>query len=486
MLVRGAEIEGQIADLRIEGGCIAAIAPGLGARPGEPELDAAGGALLPGLHDHHLHFLSLAAAAVSVRCGPPEVDSRAALARALEAHVRETPPGEWIRGTGYFESVAGPLDREQLDALVPDHPLRIQHRSGVYWFLNSKACKALGLDDPAAPVPSGAERDAAGRVSGRLFRLDDWIREQLGDRPRAATHALAPLSRRLAGYGVTGFTDATPTNEASAAAIFRRAQAAGELLQNVMLMGDLTLSFPPAEEAADCPRLLEGPHKIMLDDAQLPDLSGIVERIRAAHQQRRAAAIHTVTRGEIFFALAALREAGIRDGDRLEHASVSPPEAVRAAQALGLRIVTQPNFVRERGDAYLEDVDAEDQPNLYRLRHWQTRGVPLAGGTDAPFGDPDPWRAIQAATERRALSGRLIGPEEALSPEDAVGLFLSPLPDPGGPPRRVVVGAPADLCLLRVPWRTARERLEAADVRATLIRGRRAWPAEGDPESRTG
>ena len=477
MLVRRAEIHGQLADLRIEEARISTIAPRLEAKRGERELDAAGGALLPGLYDHHLHFLSLAAAAASVRCGPPEVESRADLARALETHARTTPPGEWIRGAGYFESVAGPLDRDQLDALCPDHPVRIQHRSGVFWFLNSKACAALGLDDPARPLPSGAERDETGRANGRLFRLDEWLREQLNPRAGSSAESLAPLSRRLAGYGVTGFTDATPSNEAEVAAFFRRAQTSGNLLQHVMLMGDLSLALPRTQSAAEAPDLSAGPHKIMLDDAELPDLGAIVTRILAAHAQRRAAAIHTVTRGEIFFALAALREAGVRDGDRLEHASVSPPEAVLAAQQLGLRIVTQPNFVLERGDAYFEQVDAIDQPSLYRLRHWRERGVLLAGGTDAPFGDPDPWQAIRAATRRRTRSGRSLGADEALSPEEALGLFLSPLQDPGGPARRVEMGAPADLCLLSVPWQEARERLEATDVRATLIRGQLVWEA---------
>ncbi|WP_229758442.1 hypothetical protein [Peterkaempfera bronchialis] len=57
-------------------------------------------------------------------------------------------PGTWVRGVGYHESVAGPLDRDRLDALVAHRPVRVQHRSGALWILNSAGAALLGLDDP--------------------------------------------------------------------------------------------------------------------------------------------------------------------------------------------------------------------------------------------------------------------------------------------------------------------------------------------------
>ena len=120
-------------------------------------------------------------------------------------------------------------------------------------------------------------------------------------------------------------------------------------------------------------------------------------------------------------------------------------------------MVTQPHFLAERGDDYLRDVEAGDLPWLYRARGWLEAGVRLAGGSDAPFGAPDPWRAIRAAVARPHARRRAARPSERLAPERALALFLAPLDDPGGPPRRVAVGAPADLCLLDRPWRDARE-----------------------------
>ena len=85
----------------------------------------------------------------------------------------------------------------------------------------------------------------------------------------------------------------------------------------------------------------------------------------------------------------------------VEHAAVAPPDVASRLAKLSLTVVTQPNFVRERGDAYLADVEPRDRPWLYRGRGLLEASVPLGGGTDAPFGDPDPWAAMRAAVDRR-------------------------------------------------------------------------------------
>ena len=74
MLIRRASIGGGgCVDIRCGGGRIEAMAGRLAPLRGEPLLDAAGGAVLPGLHDHHIHLYAAAAARASVSCGPPEV-----------------------------------------------------------------------------------------------------------------------------------------------------------------------------------------------------------------------------------------------------------------------------------------------------------------------------------------------------------------------------------------------------------------------------
>ena len=228
--------------VRIAGGRIAEIGPALERRRGEPRLDAAGGALLPGLHDHHIHLLALAAAPSSVRCGPPEVRTRAELARALRRRGRAAG---WLRGVGYHESVAGALDRRGLDALAPGGALRIQHRSGALWILNSAGVERLGLDR-GADAP-GVERDAAGRATGRLFRVDAWLRARLG---AADPPDLAPVGARSRAFGVTGVTDATAGNDAAELALLEAAARTGALPQRLLVMGALALPAPRSPRVA--------------------------------------------------------------------------------------------------------------------------------------------------------------------------------------------------------------------------------------------
>ena len=134
LLIRNVEIEGSRGlDVFCHDGKIRDIGQDLFRRDAVT-VDAEGGVLLPGLHDHHMHLFALAAARRSVRCGPPEVVDDETLTSVLR-NATDSADG-WIRGVGYHESVAGMLDRHVLDAMVSERPIRIQHRSGKMWFMN--------------------------------------------------------------------------------------------------------------------------------------------------------------------------------------------------------------------------------------------------------------------------------------------------------------------------------------------------------------
>jgi predicted amidohydrolase YtcJ len=468
--IANAEVDGRPGlDVRVEDGRITALAPRLDRRPHETVIDAGGGAVLPGLHDHHIHLFALAAAAASVACGPPDVVDADALRVRLraQAQARAAAPDAWIRGIGYHESVAGELERGRLDAMLADRPVRIQHRSGMLWMLNAAAIDRLGLDGDG-PTPPGVERDRHGRVTGRLWRLDEWLRDRLGT---ARPPDFKPVGTRLARCGVTGVTDATPGNGAAELRVLAAAADTGALPQRLLVMGSAALP------AITHPYVARGAVKIMLDDHALPALAALRDEMAAAHAAARAVAVHCVTRAALVLAATALREAGARAGDRIEHAALAPPELLALLAALPVTVVTQPGFVRERGDAYLRDVAADERRWLYRCRGVLDAGIPLGGGSDAPFGDPNPWHAMQAAVERRTAGGALLGGDERLTPEQALALFTARAAAPGAVPRAVAPGAPADLCVLERRWADARRALDGVRVRATVVAGRVVWDA---------
>jgi predicted amidohydrolase YtcJ len=401
VLIRGTEA----GDVRVVDGVIAAIGA-LEREPGEEVVDAAGGALLPGLWDHHVHLRALAAARASV-------------------DVSALGPGEgWLRATGYHESMGGPLDRWVLDRLVGDRPVRVQHRSGELWVLSSAACRAVGLDDAH---------------DGRLWRADDWLRERVPPVPLD----LAAVGQEALAWGVVGFTDTTPG---------RTAEDVDDLLalpQRLHLMVPPDVALPPHR------RVAAGHRKVLLDDLTLPT----VDELRALiSESPQGIAVHCVTRVQLLTFLAA----GPRPGDRVEHGAVIPEELVPDLAGLGVVVVTQPNFVAERGEQYRTDVDPDDLPSLYRCGSLLRAGVAVAAGTDAPFGRPDPWAAMRAAVSRD------LNPDERVEPRQALELFLG-RPDAPVVRRRVAVGEPADLVLLHVPLATQLRELDPANVRQAWI-----------------
>lgn len=461
LVLREVVVDGRLVDVRASGGAIVEIDRRLDARPGDDEIAGRRGALIPGLHDHHVHLVALAAAERSPFVGPPVVNDEDQMAFALRQAHDALGHGEWLRAIGYHESVAGPLDRWRLDALIPDRPVRVQHRTGGAWVLNSRGLALVDVD--SAGDRSGVERDGDGRPTGRLLGLDRWLRARLPPHPPPD---LAAVGRRLARYGVVGVTDTTPAVSLDDLAPIAAAVRDGTLPQHVVVTGS------PRLAGADVPSCLtRGPVKIVIDEYARPPLDGLVQWMATARRADLPVAVHCVTRAGLSLALDAWDEIGVRPGDRIEHGSVVPPDLRAVVAAKGLTIVTQPGFVQERGDRYLASVDPEDLPHLYPCRALIEAGIPVGGSTDAPYGHPDPWRAIATAIERRTSSGAPLGVREAVAPERALALFLATPDHPGGAPRRVEVGAPADLCLLDAPLSQVLEDPSSTHVAATVIGG---------------
>jgi predicted amidohydrolase YtcJ len=431
LIQRATTLDGVVVDLRV-GAHIDDVADTLAPRRGEDVFDAAGGTVLPGLHDHHVHLHSAAAAETSVRVGPPQVRDPAALAGVLA----DAEAGEdgWIRAVGYHDSVAGPLDRAVLDAMVPTVPLRVQHRSGVLWILNSAGLARVGL---------------AGHPDGRLRGADAWSNAL----SRNATN-LAGLTGRLSRYGVTGITDATPDLDVGDVVRLAELHRHGELRQHVHCLA---------------------PGKRILHDDDL-NLEHLAEWIADRHRYGGPVAIHCVTAAQLLVTIAALRQAGTHPRDRIEHAAVVPSDCLTDLAELAVTVITQPNFVAERGDQYLDEVPAAEHDQLWRVASLLRAEVPVALSTDMPFGRPDPWAAMRAAVHRTTPSGAVLGAEERISARTALTMFFG-CPDQPTRARTLEPGEPGDLCVLSVPPETALADLDAGMVAATVIGGEIAYAA---------
>jgi predicted amidohydrolase YtcJ len=409
-------------------------------QPSDQLIDGKGWVLLPGLHDHHLHLLALAARYASVDLGGvlllDDIRDRLALA----------PPGPMVRAVDYDERAAGLPDASLLDRWCSSRPLRLADRTGALWVLNSAAMDMIKHLD----LPKGAERDPTGRPNGRFWREDRWLGEKL---PRVPLD-LYGLGRRLASFGLCALTDAGAHNGPAEAEIL-----AGSLPQSLTLMGSEALQPGHGYQL--------GPLKLLLDERELPDFDATVKRIAAAHEVGRNAAAHCVTESELAFYLAALDAAGgASPGDRIEHGGMIPQPFIAEISRMGLTVVTNPSFIHDRGDRYRDTLASESWRDLYRAKSLQRVGIPLLAGSDAPYASVDPWLAMRTARDRLTSAGFAIGKEESLPPLEALRLYTD-----GDLENR----SAANFILCEGDLAGVLTDLDAARVRLTVIGGEPAY-----------
>ena len=126
-------------------------------------------------------------------------------------------------------------------------------------------------------------------------------------------------------------------------------------------------------------------------------------------------------------------------GDRIEHGAVIPVELIPTLRASA---ASSSSRNPPSSPSAATSTAPTSTPTTCRTCGGVVRcspaGVGVAAGTDAPFGDPNPWRAVAAARDRTTPSGAVLGPDERIPAARALDLFLTPARRPGRPaaPRR--------------------------------------------------
>lgn len=425
-------------DVAIDAGVIRAV--GRDIQQTEIEIDGKGDLLLPGLHDHHLHILALAARnhSVNLRGLIREEDVRAVLGSA--------PGGPWVRAVDYDERAAGIPDRHRLDLWIADRPLRLADRTGALRVLNSAALEAIKDRD----WPEGAELDISGEPTGRFWREDQWLANALPSAPPE----LAALGADLAAMGLTSLTDAGAANGPAEAALLVRA-----LPQRLVMMGSEKLKAGEGYEL--------GPLKLLIDERAPPEPDALASRISWARNAGRPVAAHCVTEGELALFLAALQiGGGALPGDRIEHGGMIPAGLIPIIAEGKLTVVTNPSFIHARGERYRETIVPAQRDELYPAASLAKAAIALRGGSDAPYGRVDPWLGMRTARSRLTEQGNILSPHERLNAIAALRLYCS---------GKIAVGRQADLILCTGTMQDVLNDLSADRVRLTLIGGEPAF-----------
>lgn len=433
LVIRRARVGGEVVDCRVAEGVVTHLAQDLPTRPGEAAVDAAGGAVLPGLHDHHVHALAAAAAACSLDL---EGGALPPAGTPSEGHG-------WVRVVGLGDDDA---TVEHLDGVWPDRPVRVQHRSGALWILNGAAIELLG--DVLEPDE---------RRTGRVWRGDARLtRAMMRLDPRDVSEGLRAWGAELADWGVTGFSDATPGLSADSLQLIR-----ARVPQDVVSLGTEDDGLPV---------------KIVAPDHEHDVWDGLLGAVRSARALDRPVAVHAVSATALAVVLAVLDEVGVVDGDRIEHAAECDDATADRLAELGLTVVTQPTIAARRAQTLGAEYSPDDRRWWWRVRGLRDRGVRVALSSDAPYGDVDPWATVRIAAGGLPGAGTSWWDDQTIPARMALESFLTSPRDPAGAPRTVRVGARADLCVLDAPLEDVLDRVVAGDrgspVTLTLIGGR--------------
>jgi hypothetical protein len=400
---------------------------------GARRVDLAGGCVLPGFVDAHVHFPSWALARRELRL----FDCRS-LDEALErVRAATVPPGGWLRGRGWRDELWSERPtRQALDAVAPGVRVALRAHDGHSLWLSSAALAAAEHD---LKVPGGVvETDDSGDPTGILREESAWRfydthaaagRAETLDAMRAALPAAAAA-------GVTGVHD--KDGGRGAPALFAALRDAGELTLRVwqslpaewLARGDIAPQL-------DDPWLRVGYVKAFMDGtlgsrtARLLDGSGVeitsaarlAQLIRRAERAGFALAVHAIgdrANRDALDAFAAAATPGARH--RIEHAQCVAPEDVARFAALGIAASVQYSHATSDRDL-AERIWADRIEHAYPYRSLLDAGARLAGGSDAPVEELDPLAGLRAAVLRTDSERAPWRPEQAIPADAALESF---------------------------------------------------------------
>ena len=419
--------------------------------PDTRTIDCQGMTLLPGFIDAHCHVLATAAALQGVDCGPPAVSSIQDLQQAVRERANEIPQEEWVRGFGYDDLALRERrhpNRWDLDLAAPNHPVRLEHRSGHATVMNSLALAQAGINrNSPEPVEGVIQReDATGEPTGLLLEMAGFLAERLGDLRNEDDQAegVSHLSRRLLSYGITSVQDAGPHNNPHRWTAFEKLRTSGRFAPRITMMaGSPYLNDFSAEGltwGSGNQWLRLGHLKVMLTltTGELrPDPNTLSRLISEARKAGFPVAIHAIETEAVTAAARGIAEIPPRplyEGgeevrlnggqeeaytgaqksgqvvggprDRIEHCSECPPDVAALVRSSGAVVVTQPGFVYWNGDNYLERVEPSKLEWLYPVGGLSRSGVSLAFGSDSPVIDANPWLGVYSAVTGLTRTGR--------------------------------------------------------------------------------
>ena len=203
--------------------------------PATEVVDLAGGLLVPGFQDAHVH--PVMAGVDLLRCDIHHCDSADEALAVIAEYAAAHPDLPWIVGGGWsMEHYAGGTPtRQQLDRVVPDRPAYFPNRDGHGVWVNTRALEMAGITATTPdPADGRIEREADGHPAGTLHEgAGHLVGHLLPQTDRADQLAgLRVAQDHLFSLGITSWQDAAVGEmfgQKDILAVYLEAAASGDL-----------------------------------------------------------------------------------------------------------------------------------------------------------------------------------------------------------------------------------------------------------------
>ena len=500
--------------------------------PGSERLDLNGAFVLPGLIDAHLHLMWTGFAMQRVILF--EVPSRREAVERVRARAAQTPPGQWIQGTGWMQSLwqdqSFPTAAE-LDQATREHPVALTAKSGHAMWVNSLALQLAGIG-MQTPDPEGGMlvRDVEGHPSGTLLEnAMGLVADHIPD-PTPAQEEIATLLATAAmnQVGLTGVHCMDGGGGIRSFKTYQRLREQGKLTLRIVkqlpveeldaiLKAGLRSGFGDAW-------LRIGGVKMFADGALGPRTAAMLqpyegepanygistieretlfEHVMRCNANGLAAVVHAIgdrANHDVLDAFEVAREnspestqrsqrgnnessavsaiSAVSLRNRVEHAQILHPDDIRRFAELNVVASVQP--IHATQDMLMADAHwGKRSANAYAFRALRDSGAQLAFGSDSPVETFDPLVGIHAAVTRQRADGTPGAegwyPEQRVSIDDAIRAYTLGAAYAGGMEHEVgslEAGKLADLVVLsRDMTALPPDELLSARVERVMVNG---------------
>jgi hypothetical protein len=417
--------------------------------PGTAIVDAAGGTVVPGFIDAHSH--PSGAGLNALKNVDTNLGSIALMQEALRARAGETPPGAWIVGYMYDDTKqeeGRPVNRLDLDAVSTNHPIVVGHRGGHTGVYNSMAFATAGVTVDT-PDPFG----------GHFYRENGELTGKVAERARGAFNVVSTSTRAERAAGVALICRQMNAQGLTSVHQASTGSAAFTAYQDAREAGDLTFRMHALASGGSFPSLNGGGIRTGFGDEWLrigavkyvadgsasertmamstayagrPDDFGIMtmtqeqvhEVVEEAHRSGWQVAIHANGDVTIDMVLNAYervqREWPRADArHRIEHCSLVNPSLLQRIADGGVIPAPFYTYAHYHGEKWIE-YGEEKMEWMFAHKSFLDYGIPVAPASDHSPGPYEPLMAIQSMVTRKDFSGRVWGPSQRITVDQAL------------------------------------------------------------------